>query len=275
MKKASLQKVVQEIRRNNKFLITTHTSPEGDAIGSEIAFSRLLKKLRKRVMIVNQDPVPVEYDFFFQKEGISLLDKKSKSYDFDCMAVLDCSDLARAGEVSNVNYLSKPVINIDHHISNTNFGKANLVDPCSSCTCELIYCLYKEMSVEIDKISAMALYVGIMTDTGSFRYSNTSAFTHKAVADLMRFDIDVRSVYRNIYENIPFEDLRVFVKVLSGINISPDGKIAWAELPRRIIEHKIISFDLSDHILSFIRMIKGVQVALLFRRISEIKRNPC
>ncbi len=265
MKKLSLEKTAQEIRRHKRFLITTHTSPEGDAIGSEMAFLRLLRKLKKRAVIVNQDPVPEEYAFFCAKEKFFLFDRKIRKMKFDCMAVLDCADLNRTGEVHKVNSGGKPVINIDHHVGNTYFGKANLVDPEASCACELVYRLYKEMLVPLDRFSALALYVGMMTDTGSFRYLNTTAFTHKAVADLMRFNIDVREAYRNIYENIPFDDCRILIEVLSRVRLAPGGKVAWAEIPVEILRHRHLSFDLSDHILSFMRMIRGVQVVVLFR----------
>jgi len=265
MSRLNLKKVAQEIRKHKSFLITAHTSPEGDAIGAELAFYHLLKKLGKRVVIVNEDPTPVEYDFLPGRENIVVYTPKLENIYFDCMAVLDCSDLSRTGEVRKLNKNNKPVINIDHHISNDNFGTVNLVDTAASSASEIVYRLFKEMHVEIDRKSALVLYVGMMTDTGSFRYSNTSSFTHQATGELMRFGFDVRSIYRNIYENIPYFDMQFLIKILKDMHLSADGKIGWVEIPAKLLRHKKLSFDLSDHILSFLRSIKDIQAVALFR----------
>lgn len=265
MSRQNLKKVAAAIRKHNSFLITVHTSPEGDALGSELAFYHLLKKLGKKAIIINEDPLPVEYDFLPEKENIQAYKANLKDIDFDCLVVLDCSDLNRTGEVYKLNNDNKPVINIDHHISNINFGTLNLVEAKASSASEIVYGLYKEMQVPFDQDSAFLLYVGIMTDTGSFRYSNTTSYTHRASAELVRFGFDIRKTYSNIYENIPFADAQLLVKVLSRAHLAANGKIAWVELPAKLLRHKKLSFDLSDHILSFIRSIKDTQVVALFR----------
>ncbi len=265
MKKAELKRVSAEIKKHNNFLVTVHTSPEGDAIGSELAFARLLEKLGKRVIIINEDPIPAEYSFFPEKERVRIYKPNIGSIEFDCMVVLDCSDLSRTGEVYKLNKDNNPVINIDHHISNTSFGTVNLVDPSASSASEIVYSLYKEMRVPFDRKSALLLYAGIMTDTGSFRYSNTTSYTHKAAAELVSFGFDVREIFAYIYENIPFIDAKLLIKALGGVHLSAEGRIAWVELPAKVLRHKKLRFDLSDHILSFIRSIKDTQVVALFR----------
>jgi phosphoesterase RecJ-like protein len=121
------------------------------------------------------------------------------------------------------------------------------------------------MRLPFDADSALPLYVGIMTDTGSFRYSNTSVFTHKATGELLRFGFNVPLVYRSIYENIPFTDIQLLIKTLLHIHRTSAGKIAWVELPAKLLRHKKLSFDLTDHILSFIRGIRDIQAAVLFK----------
>lgn len=265
MNKSSLRKVAVAIKKHKRFIITAHTSPEGDAIGAELAFFHLLKKLGKSAVIINEDPTPVEYNFLPGKDKIKVYKPGLNSIDFDCLAVLDCSDLSRTGQVHKLNKYNKPVINIDHHISNSNFGDVNLVCAEASSASELVYSLYKYMRVPIDKDSALLLYVGIMTDTGSFRYSNTTSFTHNIVGELIRFGIDIRQAYKNIYENIPLIDAQLLIKILSGVHITAGGRIAWCSVPAKLLRNKKLSFDLSDHILSFIRSIKDAQVAALFR----------
>jgi phosphoesterase RecJ-like protein len=265
MNKIGLKKVAAEIRKHKKFLLSVHTSPEGDAIGSELALAGLLKRLGKIPIIVNEDPLPDEYKFLPRTETIKIYNPNLRKLDYDCLIVLDCSDLNRTGKVSCLKRDNIPVINIDHHISNSRFGDVNLVDTKASSASELIYELYRQMKVPLDRNCALLIYVGIMTDTGSFRYSNTTPLTHSTAAELMHFGLDVRMIYRNIYESIPFVDVQLLNKILSRVRCVASGRVAWLEVPAKMLEHRKISFDLSDHILSFMRTIKGVQVVALFR----------
>jgi len=270
MNRRSLKKVAAAIKKYKRFLITTHTSPEGDALGSELAFYRLLKKIKKQPFILNQDHLPQEYYFLPGSQSIKSY-KSINQFCFDCMVVLDCSDLNRTGKVYKLNKQNRPVINIDHHISNNKFGEFKWIEPFASSASEMVYLLYKEMHVPLDKESALLLYVGIMTDTGSFRYSNTSGFTHKAVEELMLFNLDIRKIYRDIYENISFPDMQFLIKVLSGIHRSKDGRVAWVEIPARLLKGRKVFFDLSEHILSFLRAIKDTQVVVLFKENFSVK----
>ncbi|MFH0855728.1 MAG: bifunctional oligoribonuclease/PAP phosphatase NrnA [Candidatus Omnitrophota bacterium] len=265
MDRISLKRAAAAIKKYKRFLISSHTSPEGDALGSELALYCLLKKLGKDAFIVNEDPLPQEYGFFPFKENIKLYSPGLKGMDFDCMVILDCTDLSRIGSVGQIDKGNKPVINIDHHISNKGFGSVNWVQPGASSASEMVFRLYKEMRVSFDNDSALLLYAGMLTDTGSFRYSNTSGFTHKAVAELLNFNINANQVYKNIYENIPFRDIQVLTKAVAGIHMVNSGKIAWVEVPARLLRHKKLSFDLTDHLLGFVRSIKGVEVAALFK----------
>ncbi|MFA5346147.1 MAG: bifunctional oligoribonuclease/PAP phosphatase NrnA [Candidatus Omnitrophota bacterium] len=265
MNRISLKKAVASIKKYKRFLISSHTSPEGDALGSEMAVHCLLKKLGKEAFIVNEDPLPPEYNFLPGKESVNLYKPDLRNIDFDCMLILDCTDLSRIGLVRELNKDNKPIINIDHHISNKEFGLVNWVEPEASSASEMVFRLYKEMRVPFDGNSALFLYAGMLTDTGSFRYSNASGFTHKAVAELLGFSIDVNQVYKNIYENIPFSDMQILIKVLSCIHTVNAGKIAWVEVPAKLLRHKKLSFDLTDHLLSFVRAIRGVEVAALFK----------
>ncbi|MBI4982012.1 MAG: bifunctional oligoribonuclease/PAP phosphatase NrnA, partial [Candidatus Omnitrophica bacterium] len=223
----SLKKVAAAVRKHKTFLISTHVNPEGDALGSELGFYMLLKKLGKTGIIINEDDVPYGYDFLPGLENIGKYRDNIKNLKFDCFVVLDCSDLKRTGEVYRINKENKPVINIDHHISNQNFAAINWVDAHASSASEMVFGLYKEMGVSFDEESALVLYVGILTDTGSFRYSNTTSYTHKAAAELLKFNLNVPQIYKNAYENIPYEDMRLLSKVLPTMKRVSSGKIAW------------------------------------------------
>jgi phosphoesterase RecJ-like protein len=261
-----IKKAVACIKKYNNFLITAHTNLEGDALGSELAFCGLLKKMGKRAVIINEDDLPYGYDFLPGTKNIKKFKNNlKKQVRFDCFAALDCSDLGRTGEVYRLNADKKPVLNIDHHIGNQRFGDVNWVEPQASSCSEMIYKLYKKIRIPLDRDAAVLLYVGILTDTGSFRYSNTTSFTHKAVSELLKHVFDIPQIYKNIYENIPFSDMKLLSKILPQIRCCASGKIAWLQIERGILKDKKSSFDLTEHILGFARAIKDVEVVALFK----------
>ncbi len=260
-----LNEASQAIKKYNNFLITVHTSPEGDALGAELGFYNLIKSLGKNGVIVNDDKLPYGYDFLPGNRLIHLLNRESEHIKFDCFVVLDCSDLKRTGDVYKLNKNNKPVLNIDHHVSNQFFGEVNWIDPAASSCSEMIFRLYKKLRKPVDKDTALALYTGIMTDTGSFRYSNTSSFTFKAASELLKSGINVSRVYRNTYENIPAVDIKLLLKLLPKIRFFCQGKIAAFQIKKELIKAKKPSIDLADLLLSFGRAIKGVEVVVLFK----------
>jgi len=263
----SLKKICASIKKYNNFLITSHVNPEGDALGAELGFYSLIRKLGKRGTIVNADPLPYGYDFLPGSKLIRRLAQGAARIDFDCLIVLDCADLKRTGEVYKLNTGNKPVLNIDHHISNRMFGDVHWVDPCASSCSEMIYKLYKQLRLPLDKDAALVLYTGIMTDTGSFRYSNTSSFTHQTAVELLKFGINVPQVYRYAYENIPLADVKLLLKLLAGIKFYAQGKIVCFKITQDLLRGRKPDIDLGDFMLSFGRAIKGVEVVILFKQI--------
>lgn len=261
----SIKKLIEKIKKSDSFLITSHVNLEGDALGSELAFMRLVKKLGKRAVIVNEDDTPDAYKFLPGVEAIKKFRHNQPGIGFDCLVVLDCSSLKRCGEVHLLNTKGKQVINIDHHVSNEFFGDYNWVDPKASCASEVVYQLYKKMNVPIGKDEALCMYVGIVTDTGSFRYTNTTAKLHSIVSELMKFGLDASFVFNRVYGDIPFDDIKLLTKILTRIKRDAGGRVAWLELLRKDIRHKHLRIDLTDQLLNFVRLIKDVEVALLFK----------
>ncbi len=260
-----LNEICRKLKQYDNFLITAHTSPEGDALGAQLGFYNLVKKLGKRGVILSDDRLPYGYDFLPGVRQIRRFNRASKNIKFDCLVALDCADLKRAGRVSQLVSGSLPVLNIDHHISNRNFGSVNWVDAQASSCSEMIYKLYKRLQLKIDKDTALALYTGIMTDTGSFRYSNTSSATFAAASDLLKFGINTAAVYRCTYENIPAQDVKVLLKLLSLIRFFSRGRIAAFQIDLKSPGVKKASIDLAEQLLSFGRSIKGVEVVVLFK----------
>lgn len=258
----SLAKAVRAINENKRFLITSHVNLEADALGSELALADLLRRKGKSVIVLNQDKVPEEYNFL---PGIQNVKNKLGNFVFDVVVALDCSDETRCGDVRRLFTKDILTVNIDHHISNNNFADINWVEPCVSSVCEMIYGLYKKMRTPLVRESAVALYSGMVTDTGSFRYPNTSWATHRAASDLLRFGIQPYEIYKNIYQSVSFEEMKLLFRVLPSLKKDCNGKVVWYAMPRNVIRKNRPDFDLTEHALNFARLIKGIEVAVVFK----------
>jgi phosphoesterase RecJ-like protein len=246
-------------------------------LGAELAVRLLLRKMGKSAVIINDDAIPYGYRFL---TGLSSVKKYSSDIsvkNVDCFIVLDCSDLRRTGQMQAL-IQGKPIINIDHHISNDYFGTVNWVLPTISCTSEMIYQLYSHVRAKLDKQAALYLYVGLVTDTGSFRFSNTAASTHRIAAELLEHGVDPAVVYKQVYGNIPYEDLKLLSEILPTMERSDDGKVVWFQIHKEYLQRqKVVAIDLSESILNFARSLHGVEVVVLFKenlsREHEIRVN--
>ena len=265
----SMKKVIQAINKNKSFLVTSHIGLEGDALGSALGLAYLLKRKKKDVVVVNEDPVPRNYKFLDDKRLIKPLGAKIKRP--DVAFILDCSDFSRCGKVANIIPKDIPLVVIDHHISNLKFADINWVEPKSSSAGEMVYKLFKEMGVAFDNKSALCLYTAMLTDTGSFRFSTTSSYTHAAVAELIKFNIAANKVYQYIYESNSYDDMMILQESLDTLKLDNKYKIAWFKINKDIGTSDIHS-DQSENILDFARSIKDIEVCFLLKRAKDKNR---
>jgi len=264
----SLKKIIKAINKYQKFLITSHVNLDGDAICSELALAEFLKSRGKEVHIVNDCEVPTAYKFLPKIKNLNIYRKKD-IYNFDVAILLDCFDINRTGKVARLISEDKFLIAIDHHISNAIFANINWIEPNASSTAEILYKMFEIANYKINKEIATFLYVGILTDTGSFRYNNTSSYTHKIAADLLRWKLPVNRIYQRIYESNPVSDIRLFINLVRSFKLDSTGRIAWLKMKRNSFPKNKVSMDLSEHILGFLRSIKGVEVIALFRELEN------
>lgn len=262
MKKV-IKKILEKIKNNKTFLITSHMNLEGDALGSELAMYLFLKKLKKKVLICNNDPTPQIYEFlpFSRVIRPSLKDEK-----FDVALVLDCSDSSRVGKVKDYLSNARCIINIDHHISNTSFGDINWVGPNYSSACQMLYKLFAHHGI-MDRNIAVCLYTGIFTDTGSFTYANTNQETHKVISSLMQYEINPHHIDENLHSLCSPQDLSFISKITSSLKYDGRKKICWSLI--RKWEDK--GFDLTEVIFSVMRLLREVEVFLLFKKLDRGK----
>ena len=254
-------KIAAKIIKSKSFLITAHVNLEGDALGSELAMLLLLKRLKKRAVIYNNDLTPAIYRFLPYNKIIKnhLPEKK-----VDTAFILDCSDISRTGKVKDSLSKTGSIINIDHHISNTYFGDINWVDPTAGSTAQMVYRLCKKFKI-IDKDIALCLYTGIMTDTGSFTYANTDQRTHRITSDLMAYGISAPAIYERIHSLCSPLDLGFIGKIISSLKFDSANKVCWAT----ITEWEDKNYDLTEVIFSIMRLLKEPEVFILFKKMGK------
>ena len=254
--------IVEALQRSNSILITVHKNPDGDALGSQLALMLALEKSNKTVIAQNIDQVPEIYRFLPASSRIKAESTVEGRY--DAILVLD-ADPPRAG-LFNGNYPADTLINIDHHITNPAEWPLSWLDPSASATGEMVYELIHRLGVPIDREIALCLYTAIFTDTGSFRYSNTTPKSMRISADLIEAGADPWLVTENVYESFAYRRIKLLGNVLAGVERSEDGRIAWVVVTEELFSRFGASSEDTDNFINFVRSTKGVEVAILFRQ---------
>jgi len=260
-----VQKILTECRR---IVITTHVNPDGDGVSSELALARFLEKSGKEVRIVNRDPVPEIFAFLPGTDRIRV--SETLPHDADLVVVLDCGGLDRSGLKVDAA-ASPPVVVIDHHLTNDHDGEINLLDAKASATGELVYLLLREMeragAVSMDFPMALCLYTSIFTDTGSFRYSNTTPKAMTIASELLAFGIDAWMVAEQVYESKSYPVLKLTGAFLQTLAVSRQGRFAWGTIRQADLERTGTREEHTDGFVNYPRSIRGVEVAILFREV--------
>ncbi|MDI6785767.1 MAG: bifunctional oligoribonuclease/PAP phosphatase NrnA [bacterium] len=261
-----LNAVVEVLRNEDNFLITSHIRPDGDAVASQLALHYILRNLGKKVSIINQDPVPKNYTFLPNSNLIST-NLKVKP-DFNVSIILDCNDFGRIGEVYNLIKYSKLIINIDHHLGN-GIGQLNLINSKASCVGEIIYQIAKSIPLKIDNTLATFIYTTIITDTGSFRFSNTSAFTHQIASDLLSCQVIPSKIHNLIYENNTPGLIKLFTQCLSTLNLSCNKKVVTVFLTKEMTEKTRVKHIETEMVTNLLLSIASVEIAIFLREIGD------
>jgi phosphoesterase RecJ-like protein len=260
------EEVLQAIRETDRFCLTTHERPDGDAVGSLAAMQQVLSALGKdAVAFMPADEFPLPYEYrFIRLEGLATeppADLGSRTLIF-----LDCGNIERSpADVLRKEDDNATILNIDHHHDNTRFGTVNLVDPQSSCTAEMVWDLMHGLGVQTTKPIAEALYVGLVTDTGRFMYENTGPRAHEMAADLMEQGVDAHAIYRRLYEGIPQGKLELLARGLSNVERFDGGLLTLTHLTREDYVTTGADESYSEGVVDHLRALEGTAVAGLVR----------
>jgi bifunctional oligoribonuclease and PAP phosphatase NrnA len=259
-----LTAVAEAIRANDRFLITTHENPDGDALGSLLASKLALDSLGKdSVMYLGgQAPLPAEYAFM----GLGDL---SRTVPADAaervLLAVDCANANRLGPDAERLLQARLVINVDHHHDNTSFGHVNVIVADASSTGEVLHDLLGELGVETTPEIAEALYIAIVTDTGRFQYANTTPKAHRLAAELLERGADVHKVFQGIYESVQFAKLKLLARALERAQVYEGGRVVVSHLLRTDFAEVGAAEPYSEGIIDFLRAVEGADMAALIR----------
>jgi phosphoesterase RecJ-like protein len=248
-------------------LVASHLRPDGDALGSTIAFSLWLKSLGKNVTAWNEEGVLQKFRYLPGHDMVTIPDATPR--EFDAVVALDNSVKNRLGKVWESVASSKLVVNIDHHISNDGYGDLNYIDPTSPATGQILFEFFKDRGVTITPEIAGNLYAAISTDTGSFQYLGTNARTFVAGAGLIEAGVDVAKISRQMYESQPMRRLELLRYALNQAKFDCDGHLASFSLPISAVEEMGVLPEDNEGIIDHLRSVDGVVAAVFFEELGD------
>jgi len=257
--------IVNEIKNQDNIVVFVHENPDGDAIGSIISLSTALRLMGKNVEA---------YVEFYPSNNLFLIEKAPwvKTFDeldtskvYNLAIALDCGDKMRMGKANEVFDKALSTINIDHHITNDNYGKYNFVDAKAAATGEIMYDLIKMLDIGLTTEIAEAIYLAIVSDTGTFKHSNTTPKTLETAARLLETGIDISYLIRKAFYETSLERTRCLGKVLSSLEVELDGKVGILHItPEELDNYNVDSQDL-EGMVDFSRNIKGAEVGIFIK----------
>jgi phosphoesterase RecJ-like protein len=263
----TIQNILLEIQAGSSFLLTSHISPDGDAIGSTLGLASFLRRIGKEVCVHYRDPVPELYAFL---PGSDTVQAHIPDRDFDLAFVLDIGELRRAGEeFCRFSRVGK-VINLDHHLNCENFGDYNLIDPVAAATGVLVHRIASAFGYSFDIQTALCLYVAIITDTGSFRYSNANREAFAIAGEMIGCGVNAWDVAEKLYENQPQNRLELLTRSLATLDVICGGRAASLTVTTDMYAETGSDAELTDGFVNYPRSIKGVEVAIFFRQLDDL-----
>ena len=264
--------IVQSLRTAQRILVTSHRDPDGDAVGSLLAMGLALDRLGKQTTLYNESPIPAVYQFLPWVGRIERRLGPPEAY--DAAVVLDCGDLSRVGESGSAVGRVPVVVNIDHHISNTGFGHFQWIDGQACATAEIVARLIRALDVPLDREMATCIYTGILTDTGSFRFSNTNSAAFAISREMMDLGVDPYDVARHVFGSYSLGRIKLLNLALNSIEISRNGRLSLMTVTRRMLAETQTQQEDVDGLINYARRIEAVRVAALIQEQANGRTTP-
>jgi phosphoesterase RecJ-like protein len=261
---SDLGAVAAALREHDRFLVTTHENPDGDALGSLLATTLMLEELGKdAVMYLYGDaPIPAEYEFMELERLTRALPEDAAER---VLVAVDCANEDRIGHDLDLVGRAPLTIDIDHHHDNTRFGDLNLIVSGASSTGEVLRDLLQQLGLELTPEIAEALYIALVTDTGRFQYANTTPKALRLAAELVDAGADVHSIFQQVYESVQFQKLKLLARALERAQVYEGGRIVVSYLLRTDFSELGAPDPYSEGIIDYLRAVEGADMAVLIR----------
>jgi phosphoesterase RecJ-like protein len=256
-----LQKIVEAIQARQRFVISSHSRPDGDSIGSQLAAAYALRALGKQVTMINADPAPPPLMQFPGVPDITIADRVEG--DFDAAIIMECGDLGRTGVAGLERFF---VINIDHHPGNAAYGQLNWFDASAAACGEQVFDLVRALKTPLTRDIATHIYLAILTDTGSFHYSSISPRTFDICRQALEAGVDPVLVARNVYDSNNMGRLKLFGAVLSAMQIDPTARIAIVYLDHEMARQAGGTYEDTEGIINLPLTVKEIQAVVFFKQ---------
>jgi phosphoesterase RecJ-like protein len=261
---ADLDAVAEAIRAHDRFVVTTHENPDGDALGSILAMSLALEQLGKDgvMYLFGEVPLPHEYGFM-PLETIRRTPPEDAAE--RVVLALDCANERRLGPDPGLLEAAPLVVDIDHHHDNSRFGDVNLVVADASSTGEILSDVFAVLGVELTPEIAEALYIAVVTDTGRFQYANTTPRALRLAAELVEAGANVHRVFQDVYENVAFAKIKLLARALEKARVVEGGRIIVSNLERSDFAAAGAEEPFAEGIIDFLRAVEGTELVALIR----------
>lgn len=260
-----LEQALRFIQERDDFLVVSHVQPDGDAISSTVIVRWLLDKLGKRSVLMNEGRIPPRLQFLQSSELIHNYSEQRPERSFGTIIAVDCADFARIGKVAESFTVERELLNIDHHPTNDGFGTVNLLRSQAAATAEILFDLIEYAAIPLDTDVANAIYTGLLTDTGGFRYSNTSAHVMQAAGKLLDAGVNGYQLADHLLERMTMPQLLILQRGLSRLTFTEDGKIGWLYIEPSDLKETGASGEDLEGLVNYARNIDGVEVGMLFK----------
>ncbi len=256
-----IQRIVDALRARQRFVLSSHSRPDGDSIGSQLAMAYTLRALGKDVTVINADPAPPPLMAFPGVAGIRIAPRADD--EFDAAIIMECGDLARTG-VSGLERFF--VINVDHHPGNTGYGRINWFNPGAAACAEMVYDLVRALGVPLSAEIATHIYLAILTDTGSFHYSSISPRTFDICRECLEAGVDPVLVARNVYDSNNMGRLKLFGAVLGAMQIDQTGRIAIVYVDHEMAREAGGTYEDTEGLVNLPLTVKEIEAVMFFKQ---------
>jgi phosphoesterase RecJ-like protein len=256
-----IQQIVDAVRARRRFVLSSHSRPDGDSIGSQLAMAYALRALGKEATVVNADPAAPPLMAFPGVPDIRIAPRADG--EFDAAIIMECGDLARTGVAGLERFF---LINIDHHQGNTGFGQINWFDARAAACAEMVYDVVRALGVPLSKEIATHIYLAILTDTGSFHYSNISPRTFDISRECLEAGVDPVLVARNVFDSNSLGRLRLFGAVLGAMQIDQTGRIAIIFVDHEMARVAGGTYDDTEGLVNLPLTVKEIEAVVFFKQ---------